>query len=566
MTNMASSAVLRELAVRAVGADSLTNTFNGASPDPRATAHGGQASSATRTEASGCRVRGAAAVEALGMNSLGERLGPRSETEEARPSALVTDEIVEGPPAWDEDTGSRLVPTAAAGGGRADGCSEQSVGSRAEQMLLGGGERPRATGWGRAVPEFNNGLIIELRCGVQKFWEARADDVRRACEAGMPMGYIDEMDVLAFVTVDALGQPLLHPDDANKFGKKVASKVARLEESLAKIDARVAAAVRRAREAAASNPSKLSRVAAAEESGRAERAALLEKPYDPQPPQSTIGAKRKERDGESWQQAAAATNALGRSIAAKQRAEEEVERRRRDVEHAGAAPERPSDDAALHVWRRYDRERAASTEAAVQLREAEARLDKKWQQVFNLGEEANELLDVSAERNWKYLEERGRKNAELLENNRAVSRKRRAELKRYFELSRVYSYTRNEEFEYKWGQFKRFINVVEASDGYGDVEFECAWMMVAGTGVGPPPPMEAPTFPMLPFEFSEHSPQWIETCRRKGVSPHTDPIEAADLPDVVNTAGLPHPLDYACWPSLDRPCRQSACRHCSVHQ
>ena len=35
MLNMASSAVLRELAVRAVGADSLTNTFNGASPDPR---------------------------------------------------------------------------------------------------------------------------------------------------------------------------------------------------------------------------------------------------------------------------------------------------------------------------------------------------------------------------------------------------------------------------------------------------------------------------------------------------------------------------------------------------
>ena len=148
------------------------------------------------------------------MSSLGERLGPRSEVEEARASNEVVGDMVEGPPARDEPTGSRLRPTASAGCGRADGCSEGSVGSRAEEMLLGDGERPRATNWGRAVPEFNNGSIINLRCGVQKFWEARADEVRRACAEGMPMGYINEMDVLAFVTVDALGQPLLHPDDA----------------------------------------------------------------------------------------------------------------------------------------------------------------------------------------------------------------------------------------------------------------------------------------------------------------------------------------------------------------
>ena len=176
------------------------------------------------------------------------------------------------------------------------------MGSRPEEMFLGNGERPRATGWGRAVPQFNNAFIIELRGVVAKFWEARADDVRRACAAGMPTGVIDEMDVLAFVTVDALGRPLLHADDANKFGKKVASKVSRLEDSLAKIDARTDAAVRRAREAAASDPSKLPRVAAAEESGRVERKALLDKLYDPQPPQSTIGAKRKERDGDLLQQ------------------------------------------------------------------------------------------------------------------------------------------------------------------------------------------------------------------------------------------------------------------------
>ena len=83
----------------------------------------------------------------------------------------------------------------------------------------------------------------------------------------------------------------------NKFGKKVASKVTRLQESLAKIDTRVDVAVRRARESAAADPSKLSRVAAVEEAGRVERAALLAKPYDPQPPQSTVGAKRKRETG-----------------------------------------------------------------------------------------------------------------------------------------------------------------------------------------------------------------------------------------------------------------------------
>jgi hypothetical protein len=118
--------------------------------------------------------------------------------------------------------------------------------------------------------------------------------------------------------------------------------------------------------------------------------------------------------------------------------------------------------------------------------------------------------------------------------------------------------------EYKWTQGKRFINVVEAEDDYvGDVDFACAWEMVAGTGIGPPPPMEQPTFPPLPFEFSEHCPQWIEICRRKGISPHRDPCEALDGPNVVNTSGLPHLLDYACWPSLDR---HSACRHCSANR
>jgi hypothetical protein len=107
------------------------------------------------------------------------------------------------------------------------------------------------------------------------------------------------------------------------------------------------------------------------------------------------------------------------------------------VEQSGAAPVRPADGAPLHVWRRYDRERAASTEVAVQLREAQARLDQKRKQVADLMDETNEFLDVRAERGRKEREEAERKDVEYSQNNRAVSRKRRAELARYFQFSRV---------------------------------------------------------------------------------------------------------------------------------
>ena len=115
--------------------------------------------------------------------------------------------------------------------------------------------------------------------------------------------------------------------------------------------------------------------------GRAERAQLLAKPYDPQPPQSTVGAKRKEPEGGLGQRAVAANRALVRGMASKERAEEEVERRRRAVEHAGTAVERPADDAELHIWRRYDRERAVAADAQAQLVHAEAQLAQKRKQV-----------------------------------------------------------------------------------------------------------------------------------------------------------------------------------------
>jgi hypothetical protein len=555
---MAARPALRELAVRAVRDEGGCCASSGSSPDTRAPVRVEEASSASRTDASGYRARGAGNVEASYVSSLGERLGPRLESARARPSDEVINDNVEGSGAWDGTTGSSLGPTSAAADGPTEGCSEESVGSRAQAVLLGDGERPRATYWGRAVTEVTNGFILRFRHAISKFWAARANDVKRACAEGMPTGLIDEYDVLAFVLADALGQPLLHPDDTNKFGKRVASKVTRLEDHLAKIDGRADAVVRRARDAAAADPSKLPRVAEAEEAGRAERAELLAKPYDPAPPQTTVGGKRARSDGEMTTQ----VQALGRAVAAVERAKDDVERRKRATERVGAVPVPPCDSAALHMWRRHDREAAAASDAAAHLQEAQARLAKKQRQVIQLGEEAEESL----ERSRKEREERLQKSAELTRCSREVGRRRRAELSRYFELYGAYRFTKDEDFEYEVMEpGKQFINVVEASDnGNGDVDFDCAWMMVTGTGIGPPPPMEKPVFPPLPFEHSEHSPQWIERCRRKGVSPLINPDELDDHRDVVDTSGLPHLLDYACWPSIDRPCGRSTCRHCAT--
>ena len=113
-------------------------------------------------------------------------------------------------------------------------------------MLLGDGERPRATGWGRAVAKCTIGFLLVVRAVVRQLWEAREDDIKAKCAAFMPTGLIDEMDVLAFVLADALGQPLLHPDDTNLFGKRIATRATRAQKDVYKEERRTADAVRKA--------------------------------------------------------------------------------------------------------------------------------------------------------------------------------------------------------------------------------------------------------------------------------------------------------------------------------
>ena len=138
-----------------------------------------------------------------------------------------------------------------------------SIRDRVLRMLIGDGERPRRSGLDGIPGSCTNRLVVAARRVVRELWEAHEDDIRRSCSPHLPTGLIDEMDVLAYVLADALGRAILHPDDTNKFGKKVAMQAARVEARLVDAERQADGAVRKAAAAAAANPSLLPRVQAA---------------------------------------------------------------------------------------------------------------------------------------------------------------------------------------------------------------------------------------------------------------------------------------------------------------
>ena len=122
---------------------------------------------------------------------------------------------------------------------------------RAEHMLLGNGERPRASGMAAVAPQAINALVLDLRDAVSASWKARADGIKASCAPNVPTGLVDEMDVLGWLTADALGRPLLHPDDTNAVGKRVATQAGRVEGKLQGVEARTCGSLLRRSSAAA---------------------------------------------------------------------------------------------------------------------------------------------------------------------------------------------------------------------------------------------------------------------------------------------------------------------------
>lgn len=124
-------------------------------------------------------------------------------------------------------------------------------------------------------------------------WKDREDDVKQA----FAPADVDEMDLLAYLAADSLGRPLLHPDDTNALGKRVAMQATRAAAAIKAAEGTAGDAVRRAKTAAASDPSKLSRVAAAEAKGAIDVAAARNKiTPDLNFPARTVGKRKREAE------------------------------------------------------------------------------------------------------------------------------------------------------------------------------------------------------------------------------------------------------------------------------
>ena len=151
--------------------------------------------------------------------------------------------------------------------------------------MLGDGERPIASGIAAIASEATYGLIIAVRDVVSKLWAQRQDEIKAACRPLL----IDEVDVLAYVTADALGRPQMHPDDTNAVGKRIESCAKRIRSE------KLPEATRAARRTAARAPGATKEAVAA--AVAAAEAALLGQVYAGlKLPDRTVGRKRKERE------------------------------------------------------------------------------------------------------------------------------------------------------------------------------------------------------------------------------------------------------------------------------
>ena len=192
--------------------------------------------------------------------------------------------------------------------------------ARAERMFIGEGERPVASGSQPVAEQATNGLVIALRAAVSELWMVKAGAIQASCQPHVPTGLVDEMDVLGWLTADALGHPLLHADDTNGVGKRIASQALRVEQKLKEINQTTRKAESREKAAASKKPELHKTVGAATAAGEAARSTHLEKPYDPKLPAVTVGDKRSE--GAWYSRAVRVTSAKAAKTAAQLNAAE----------------------------------------------------------------------------------------------------------------------------------------------------------------------------------------------------------------------------------------------------
>ena len=186
-------------------------------------------------------------------------------------------------------------------------CSVPALHQRAERMLLGAGDGPTASGDPPAASSATYGLVLAVKEVVDGLWEEHAAEIKRRCAPSMPKGLIDRQEVFGFVLADALGRPLLPPEEAGKVGQAGDNAVAgalgsgrppnRRKGKLEKANDAAREALRKARAAAAKDAAQQPAVAAAEEALKAAPEAVYAERVDLKLPDATVGAKRKRASG-----------------------------------------------------------------------------------------------------------------------------------------------------------------------------------------------------------------------------------------------------------------------------
>ena len=179
---------------------------------------------------------------------------------------------------------------------------------RAKSMLLGSGERPIASGDPPVASTATVGLVLSVKEIVDELWASHAAEIKRCCGPSMPKGLIDRQEVFGFVLCDALRREPLPFDAARDVGQAGDNAMAaalgsgkgihRRKGKLEKAREATREAMRKAKSAAADNPTLLLRVAAAEVAGKVAEQAVRNELVDLRLPSATVGARKRQRTTE----------------------------------------------------------------------------------------------------------------------------------------------------------------------------------------------------------------------------------------------------------------------------
>ena len=158
-------------------------------------------------------------------------------------------------------------------------------------MMTGDGEHPVASGEPLVAPEATNELIVaavkafgpHIR-GAWQWWEQHKDNIKACCSPAQ----IDKEESLGYLLADALGHPLLVPEDARAVGKRGFAQAKAAEKRMAdEQQVELTAARRSARTKGASVGAAQREAAIA-----AAHARVLGTKYDLTLPARTVGAKK----------------------------------------------------------------------------------------------------------------------------------------------------------------------------------------------------------------------------------------------------------------------------------